>query len=261
MVSAWKQAAAGVAAAIGVTATMDASGLSAFSSLPLLPLGGLFWLLQRFPRREVGFAWGRGRDYALAVLYPLIVLGTVTVIAALSGALHPAGADWRKAGLNLLLVGGSTVLVVIVTEEGFFRGWLWAALRRAGAGRGAVLVWTSIAFSLWHLSAVVLPTGFNPPPAQVPVFMLNAAVLGVIWGMLRMRSGSLIVCSVSHGLWNGLDYVLYGFGSRVGALGVRETGFYGPEVGVLGLLLNVLFALALWRWGLGRVAPEAGPRA
>jgi hypothetical protein len=107
---------------------------------------------------------------------------------------------------------------------------------------------TSIAFALWHWSSVVLPTGFNPPIAQVPVFMLNAAVLGAIWGMLRLLSGSLVVASLSHGVWNGLAYVLFGFGSHIGALGISNTAIYGPEVGFLGLLLNVGFAAALYCW-------------
>jgi membrane protease YdiL (CAAX protease family) len=257
----WRKAAAGAAVAIGVTTAMDASGLMAFSALPLLPLGALFWALERHPRRAVGFAWGRGRDYAVALLHPLVVLGAVTLTAALTGALHTAGTDWRKAGLNLLLVSGTSIPVAIVTEEGFFRGWLWATLGRGGARRGAILIWSSLAFALWHVSAVVLPTGFNPPPAQVPVFLINAAVMGAIWGMMRLRSGSVVVSSVCHGLWNGLDYVLYGFGSRVGALGVRETAFYGPEVGVLGLTLNSLFALGLWWSCRPREAPGTGPLA
>ena len=151
---------------------------------------------------------------------------------------------WR----NLLLVGGTTIPVALLTEEGFFRGWLWASLRRANQGTIATLILTSIAFALWHWSSVVLPTGFNPPMSQVPVFMLNAAVLGAIWGMLRLLSGSLIVASVSHGVWNGLAYVLFGFGSHIGALGISNTTIYGPEVGILGLLLNVGVAVALCCW-------------
>lgn len=84
--------------------------------------------------------------------------------------------------------------------------------------------------------------------AQVPVFMLNAAVLGAIWGMLRLLSGSLVVASVSHGVWNGLAYVLFGFGSHVGALGISNSVIYGPEIGILGLLLNAAFAAGLWWW-------------
>jgi hypothetical protein len=51
---------------------------------------------------------------------------------------------------------------------------------------------------------------------------------------------------VSHGLWNGGAYTFFGFGSRVGALGVQDTTIYAPEVGLLGLALNVLFAATLW---------------
>lgn len=109
-----------------------------------------------------------------------------------------------------------------------------------------ILVWTSVSFSLWHLSAVTLHTGFEPPPKQVPVFMINAAVIGIVWGLLRQMSGSVIVTGLSHGVWNGLAYVLFGFGTRTGALGVQNTATYGPEVGVLGLAINSIFAAFLW---------------
>jgi membrane protease YdiL (CAAX protease family) len=238
----------GVLAAIGITTAMDASGLSVFSALPLLPLAGLLWAWQRFPRVEMGLAWGSARAYGLALLHPLVVIGAVTAVAALAGVIDLAQADWRKAGLNLVLVGVSTILVVILTEEGFFRGWLWASLRRAGLGETPVLLWTSVAFSLWHVSAVSLETGFDIPAPQIPVYLVNAVLMGAIWGMLRLLSGSVVVASVSHGVWNGLAYVLFGFGTRVGALGIEATHIYGPEVGAVGLILNALFAFALWRW-------------
>jgi membrane protease YdiL (CAAX protease family) len=146
---------------------------------------------------------------------------------------------------------------VIITEEGFFRGWLWASLERAGVPRPSILISSSIAFSLWHWSAVMLKTGFDPPRSQVPVFMVNAIVMGAVWGLLRWISGSVIVSSVSHGLWNGMAYVFFGFGTKVGALGIKNTGFYGPEVGVLGLAVNFIFAAALWRWWTSRAGAPA----
>ncbi len=243
----------GLLVAIAITSTMDATGASAFSSLPLFPLLVLFWYLQRFSAREIGFTWGESHallSYALAILYPLAVMGAIAGIAALTGALNPAAAPHHTHGVwfNLLLVVGTTIPVALLTEEGFFRGWLWASLKRAGQRKVAILILTSVAFALWHWSSVMLPTGFNPPMSQVPIFMLNAAVLGAIWGMLRLISGSLVVASVSHGVWNGLAYVLFGFGAHVGALGISNTAVYGPEIGVLGLLLNGTFAAALWCW-------------
>ncbi len=63
-----------------------------------------------------------------------------------------------------------------------------------------------------------------------------------------MVTGSVIVPSVCHAVWNGIDYPLFGFGEKVGALGVEQTQVYGPEVGLLGLVLNFIFAAALWFW-------------
>jgi hypothetical protein len=212
----------GVLAAIAITTAMDATGLTLFSALPLLPLLALFWFLQRLPRRSVGMVWGRRRDYGLALLYPLAVIGVVALIATAAGAVDLSRTNWQKAAINFALMATSTALVVIVTEEGFFRGWLWASLERAGKRPAAILIWTSIAFSLWHLSAVSLKTGFDLPAAQIPVFMVNAAVMGAGWGLLRLISGSVIVSSVSHGLWNGLAYVLFGYSVKIGALGRRS---------------------------------------
>ena len=87
--------------------------------------------------------------------------------------------------------------------------------------------------------------------------MLNAAVMGLIWGLLRSSSGSILVSSISHGLWNGGAYVLFGYGTTLGALGIHETAIYGPEVGFLGLGLNLLFAAALWSWTMQSYVKES----
>jgi membrane protease YdiL (CAAX protease family) len=131
MASALRWPVLGVLAAIAVTTAMDAGGLSNFSALPLLPLMALFWYLQRLPRRSVGFVWGRWSHYGLAALYPLVVLGLLVIITVMAGAIDLSHTDWKKAGLNFALVAVTTAVVVTVTEEGFFRGWLWASLERA----------------------------------------------------------------------------------------------------------------------------------
>jgi uncharacterized protein len=250
---------AGVTLAVAITTTMDATGYFAFSALPLFPLMLLFWYLSRLTRREMGFVRGDRTGYALAILHPLAVMGAIAAIAGSAGAIDTAQTDWGKAALNVGLVAGTTILVAIVTEEGFFRGWLWGALGQAGKAPGAVLLWTSLAFAAWHIAPITLSTGFDVPAAQVPVYLVNAAALGAIWGVLRLISGSIVVASVGHGLWNGLAYVLFGFGTREGALGIADTPFYGPEVGVLGLALNLaVLAGLLWRFRDRLVAPVGG---
>jgi membrane protease YdiL (CAAX protease family) len=235
----------GIALALAITASLDANGLSSFSALPLLPLMVIFWWWQRLSRAEAGFTVGAPKHFGLAIAHPLLVIGILAVCAILSGAMDTTHTDWRKAFLNLGIMIFGTVVVAMVTEEGFFRGWLWGSVARLRQPNLAVLCWTSLAFAAWHVSAVAFPTEFHLPMRQVPVFLINAAVLGAIWGMLRLISGSVLVASAGHGVWNGLAYILFGIGTRPGALGIAATAWFGPEVGLLGLGLNAACLAAL----------------
>jgi membrane protease YdiL (CAAX protease family) len=253
-----RRTALGVLLAIGITTAMYSSGLSAFSALPLFPLIALFWYMERLSRRSIGFVGGHASHYLLAVLHPLVVLGALAIVSSAAGAVDTSQVSWGSISRNFALMAISTILIAMITEEGFFRGWLFASLEDKGLKGIQALLWSSIAFAFWHLSAVLLPTGFDLPRARIPLFILNAGVIGAIWGLMRWLSGSVVVASVSHGLWNGGAYVLFGYGTKTGALGIENTSLYGPEVGVLGLSLNLLFALALWQWSRRKL--PASPR-
>jgi hypothetical protein len=236
---------AGVVLAITITATMDANGLTEFSALPLIVLTALFWAIQRLPRVDIGLTIGNWRDYAVALVYPFVILGLGTLVAILAGAVHPRAFGFVTL-THLLIAAAAGTLAALITEEGFFRGWLWASLTSAGAKRDRVLLLTSAIFALWHLSYVTMATGYILPPGQVAVFIVNAAVIGLIWGMMRALSGSIVVSSVSHSVWNAIAYMLFGEGPKIGLLGITQTAVYGAEVGVVGLVLNCAFALALF---------------
>jgi uncharacterized protein len=251
----------GVAFAIAITTMMDLGGLANFSALALFPLTILFWVLERHPRADMGLAWGRVAHYGLAVVYPAVVLTALALIAVAADAVDLTEVNWAKAWRNFALIGLSTFIGAILTEEGFFRGWLWASLSRAGQGPTRVLLWSSIAFALWHISAVTIAPDFSLPAAQIPVYLVNAAAIGLTWGLLRAISGSVIVASLSHGVWNGGAYVFFGFGTRAGELAISETAIFGPEVGIIGLGLNIAFAAALWWWFRSTKANSGGLRA
>ena len=105
----------GVAIAIAITTAMDATGYSMFSALPLFPLAGLFWFLQKFSRKEIGLVWGNLRAYGLALAYPLFVPGLVAAIAVLRGAIDTSNADWNKALLNMSLMSSTGIVMVLIT--------------------------------------------------------------------------------------------------------------------------------------------------
>jgi len=237
----------GVALAVGITAGLDASGYTIFSALPLVALFGIFAWLDRIPPRELGLTFSRVDHYSIALAHPLLIMATLAVLAQQSGALDLTGFDAGKALKNVAILAGATFIMAIITEEGFFRGWLWASISRRGASPLLVVFLTSLAFLAWHLPFAFLSDEFHFVPAQVPVFLVNVFLLGMIWGLLRLGSGSILVSSAGHGLWNGLAYVLFGVGDRVGALGIEDIGTFGPEVGILGACLNAAFAaLLVW---------------
>ena len=254
----FRNPAIGVAIAIAVTATLDANGLTAFSALPLFPLMALFCYLERLSLRALGFTWGKGRDYLLAASYPVIVLGLVAGIAIVFGHGNVNAANVPKALLTFVSIAVGTLIVGLLTEEGFFRGWLWASLQRRTMSVVATLIATSIAFALWHLSYVTLAKGFTLPPLQVALFIVNAAVIGAIWGLMRARSGSIVVSTVSHSLWNGAAYTAFGEGPKMGVLGLPNGIIFGPEIGIVGLAINLIFLAILWSWTAAQ-PPTAAP--
>ena len=242
-----RPAIAGTLTAIAITTAMDATGYSVFSALPLIVLTGLFWYLQKFTRKEIGFTWGDWKSHGWALAYPLLVLGLAAAIATIFGAIDTSETDWNKTLFNIGIMSSTGILMVMITEEGFFRGWLWASLKRSGKSDTQVLLWTTFAFMLWHLSAVTLDTGFDLPAKEIPIYLINGTILGLIWGIMRMVSGSILVPAVSHAVWNGIDYPLFGFGEKVGALGIADTHLYGPEVGLLGIVLGLTFLYLIWK--------------
>ena len=133
-----------------------------------------------------------------ALAYPALVLGSAAAIAWIFGAVDTSEANWRNVLLNMSIGSSIGVLIVMITEEGFFRGWLWASLKRAGQSDLQVLCWTSVVFVLWHVSAKSLDTGFDLFLKEIPIFLISISFLALIWGVLRMVSGSVLVPAVSH---------------------------------------------------------------
>ena len=122
-----------------------------------------------------------------------------------------------------------------------------ASLKRAGKSDTRVLIFSSFAFTLWHVSAVTLDTGFDLPASETPIYMINIIFLGILWAVLRRVCGSNQGPPKSHAVWNGIDYRLSGFGEKVDALGNNETHICGQELGILGIVLGLAFLALIWR--------------
>lgn len=237
-------------AVLALTAALLAPGLELLTGSPLpyllvlTVLTGFIWAAWRLRRHEFGWSWG-GRAHFTALLYPLAPLGLLAALAVLLGdtdfsALEPDQL-LRRLGLMFL----STWLGTLITEEGLYRGALWGLGRRAGWSPVRLVVATSLAFAAWHVAVPIIEADFKLPAAQIPVYLANVVLLGLAWGLLRQRSGSILVACTAHASWNALVYVFFGYGERIGQLGSERIALLDPERGLLGVTVNTLVVLWL----------------
>src|SRR4051812_18044451 len=204
------------------------------------------WTAQRLTKREVGIAIGDPKSYFIALAYAVAIIGCVALGAWAAHLIdlkdYSASTVFRRLSLNFLV----TFVLALITEEGFFRGALWGSCARAGFSPAKTVIWTSVAFGLWHLAVPIIDPDFTQPLSKVPQYVIGSTAFGVATGLLRLRSGSIIVPSACHALWNAVVYTLFGAGDKVGQLGITDSSVWDPERGYAGLVLAVLAAVLLW---------------
>lgn len=142
-------------------------------------------------RRNFSLAWV-GRGYFLCYL---LVFVTNSIIAALSGTqptsknplvgLFLEGSSWQVAVLGLLVV-----FVGPFFEELLFRGWLLGGLRQQWGERTALFVSAAL-FAVVHADPWATPALF---------------VLGLVFGRVYLKAGSLWACVLLHSMWNATTF-------------------------------------------------------
>ncbi len=143
--------------------------------------------------RKFSPSWvGKGYFAALAIVFVVNFLTT-----ALSGhppksenpvlALFAGAPNWKIATLGILVV-----FVGPFFEEIIFRGWLYGGLKDDW-GDVPALVLSSALFALIHGDAPGLPALFS---------------LGMVFGWVYRRSGSLWASILVHGFWNATTFAL-----------------------------------------------------
>ena len=224
------------------------TGQGAFYNLWLAVMMIGLWAAQRLTKGEVGIALGDSKTYLIALAYAVGIIGCVALGAWAANLIdlkdYSASTVFRRLSLNFLV----TFVLALITEEGFFRGALWGSCARAGFTPAKTVIWTSLAFGLWHFAVPIIDPDFAQPFSKVPQYVVGSTFFGVAMGLLRLRSGSIIVPSACHALWNASTYTFFGAGEKVGQLGISNPTIWDPERGYAGLVLAILVAVLLWWW-------------
>jgi hypothetical protein len=102
------------------------------------------------------------------------------------------GTDWGSSSIDIAFLFLSVAIVTPIAEELFFRGYLLDAINRKH-GDWTAIIWSSILFGLVHIDPFTIGSAF---------------IGGIIYGWLRMRTGSLLPAIACHMVWNMLALIL-----------------------------------------------------
>lgn len=134
-------------------------------------------------------------------------------------------------------------------EELGWRGWLLPALRPLGTWPALIL--SGVIWGAWHSPIILLGYNFGRTDILGVVLMIGGCVAwGVLFGWLRLRSGSVWPAVIAHGSLNAAAGLVLIF-----AASQPDMALAGP-LGLAGWIVLLVVAVVLALTGQFRTQPE-----
>jgi len=127
-------------------------------------------------------------DFVLTIVYGIAWIG----IFGEPSTNTDLGTNWESSTVDIALLFLSVAIVTPIVEELMFRGYILDAINRKH-GDWTAIIWSSILFGLIHLDPFVAGQAFMG---------------GIIYGWIRVRTGSLLPSIAGHMMWNMLALML-----------------------------------------------------
>ena len=235
--------------AVAGLATATSSMALGHLAFILFPPVAMAFLLTSSPRRTLLLYWPEPRFLLLGIALAFTLNPLVNELHPVIERLFPMSPE-MKAMTEKLLGGLSSNLptmlllfavIPAISEEFAFRGFILSGLERGYRNRTAILL-SAVLFGFMH----VLLSLFQQ--------LFNATLLGVVLGLLAIRSRSLLPGVVFHMLNNGLAVAVGAWistksGERFAPWLYRDPshGLYHYGVVVVGLLVSSYLLVLLYR--------------
>ena len=157
--------------------------------------------------------------------------------------------------LLLMLAGAVSNCFVTIGEEFGWRGWLLTSLRPLGTWPALLIV--GVVWGLWHAPLILLGYNFNRPDITGLGLMIGGCIMvGILFGWLRLRTGSVWPAVFAHAALNGSTGMLLAL--------VIDVGASTPDpalmtlLGVSGWIISAVVIATLVLTGQFRKQPELG---
>jgi len=206
------------------------------------------------------------RVWWFALLAPLVVLaGAYGVVWGTGLASFGVSADIKATNplllplLAILSIAKNTFTASLGEELGW-RGYLLPHLESLGQRRALLL--SGLLHGIWHLPFILLTPFYHSDANQfivIPLFLASLTMAGVIYGYLRLTTGSVWPAAIAHSSLNVFWDLMSGL--TIGASPL-VTAYLAGEAGVLPLIGYTLVAgwvlNRMHRWPSSAAAEPAG---
>jgi membrane protease YdiL (CAAX protease family) len=157
--------------------------------------------------------------------------------------------------LLLMFVSSVSNCFVTIGEEFGWRGWLLTSLRPLGTWPALLIV--GVVWGLWHAPLILLGYDFGRPDITGLGLMVGGCIMiGILFGWLRLRTGSVWPAVFAHAALNGSTAMLLGL--------LMDSGASTPDpalftlLGVSGWIVSAIVVAVLVITGQFRKQPELG---
>ena len=121
-------------------------------------------------------------DWILVIIYGVVFLG----LFGEPSVYTDLGTTWESGWIDVALLMIAVAIVTPIAEELMFRGYILDSIRRIH-GDWPAIIGSAILFGLVHIN---------------PFLVGQAFIGGVIYGWIRIRTGSLLPSIACHMMWN-----------------------------------------------------------
>lgn len=147
--------------------------------------------LGRPSKGELALGLGTGAAMALVAVAALALFKTAVFG---DGRIGAALREWGVSGGNIVAVFAVMLAFNGAVEELFWRGYLYDRLRSLG-NRPLALGLPALVFGAQHFFVL---SRLVADPAVLGLFLFGIFGAGLIWSLMRERSGGAVGCAISH---------------------------------------------------------------